>query len=343
MGSRRTGSLRETIVVVGIYAGFVHARCETDSRGIEHCSFSTWTIGVIIAAVLILLISSCTYLKRRRRLRGTTTTFISHNMVKPHVQPPLRPQSSYTPSPANQPSYSSNSNYFAYQPSAPPYGQQQQGAYQQQGYHPSYNAAPQPTYPPPADPPRQYAPPASPPPPPQRNSVSQQDTSSRDSNNTRWSSFNPYNNLVEADEPVVPMAMPVPSIPSSHEPPINPPPAAHTHANLSAPTSPLTSDSVFVPASNLRPSASVSTAHASAAPQVTDAYSLHPTKQAVVLSSSFQEGASSSGTASRPSPQASLPPVHQPVSVPPPASPPPRVTSPANETFDPPPRYSEFS
>lgn len=300
----------------------------------------------VVAAVLILLISSCTYLKRRRRLRGTTTTFIGHNVVKPHVQPPLRPQSSYTPSPANQPSYSSNNNYFAYQPSAPPYGQQQQSAYQQQGYRPSYNAAPQPTYPPPAEPPRQYAPPTSPP--PQRNSVSQQDTSSRDSSNTRWSSFNPYNNLVEADEPVVPMPMPVPSIPSSHQPPINLPPAAHTHANLSTPSSPLTSDPAFTPTSNLRPSASVASAHTAAAsasqaqsapmPQVTDTYSLHPTKQAVVLSPSFQEGASGSGAASRPSPQSALPPAHQPAGVPPP-----RVTSPANETFDPPPSYSEFS
>lgn len=312
-------------------------------------------IEAVVAAVLILLISSCTYLKRRRRLRGTTTTFIGHNMVKPHVQPPLRPQSSYTPSPANQASYSSNNNYFSYQPSAPPYGQQQQsafGAYQQQGYHPSYNAAPQPTYPPHAEPPRQYAPPTSPPPPAQRNSVSQQEAPSRDSNNTRWSSFNPYNNLVEADEPVVPMPMPMPSIPSSHQPPINPP-AAHTRANPSAPSSPLTSDPVFTPASNLRPSASVSSAHTAATsvspaqsapmPQVTDTYSLHPTKQAVVLSPSFQEGASGSGAASRPSPQSSLPPVHQPANVPPPASPPPRVTSPVNETFDPPPRYSEFS
>ncbi|KAF9490403.1 hypothetical protein BDN71DRAFT_190229 [Pleurotus eryngii] len=352
MGSCRTGSLRETIVVVGIYAGLVHARCETDPRGIEHCSFRTWTIAVIIAAVLILMISACTYLKRRRRLRATTTTFIGHNMVKPHVQPPLRPQSSYTPSPANQASYSSNTTYFAYQPSVPPYGQQQQTAYQQQGYHPSYNTTAQPTYPPPAEPPRQYAHPASPPPLPRRNSASQQDSPSHDSNNTRWSSFNPYNNLVAADELVAPMPMPMPSIPSPHQPPINPP-AAHTRANPSAPSSPLTSDPVFTPASNLRPSASVSSADTAATrvspvqtasmPQLTDAYSLHPTKQAVVLSPSFQEGASSSGAASRPSPQSSLPPVHHPANVLPPASPPPRVTSPANETFDPPPRYSEFN
>ncbi|KAJ8703421.1 hypothetical protein PTI98_002044 [Pleurotus ostreatus] len=194
--------------------------------------------------------------------------------------------------------------------------------------------------------------PRHPPPSAQRSSVSQAEAPTSDSNNTRWSSFNPYNNLVEADEPVVPMPMPIPSIPSSHQPPINPP-AAHTRANPSALSSPSTSDPVFTPASNLRPSASVSSARNAATsvspaqsalmPQVTDAYSLHPTKQAVVLSPSFQEGASGSGATSQPSPQSSLPSVHQPANVPPPASPPPRVTSPVNETFDPPPRYSEFS
>ncbi|KAJ8481296.1 hypothetical protein ONZ45_g15350 [Pleurotus djamor] len=310
-------------------------------------SSRTWVTVVAIVVAVFFLISICSYLRRRRRLRATSLNpqlaFITTNTVKPHTthpgagpsnynyanppdpRPVQRPTYPYVGTPPRQSLYNDFGQGHGPAPYSPPpqmqtqlppnrtstYGGGGGGGQHQYGYeYPQSQTSPvNPSYPPPHSPPPQQHQQANAPPTlrPQQQQSQPQLPAEPESPRTRWSSFNPYSQIVRDEErDTIPMPMPVPTIPGlpqSPSSPITPPPPAHTHNHSSSLATPstLTSRPSYLStnsATNLRPSAVSSEEHISEerrassvaeavpVPQIADAYTVNQNKGSVALSAS---------------------------------------------------------
>ncbi|KAJ8519571.1 hypothetical protein ONZ45_g3479 [Pleurotus djamor] len=310
-------------------------------------SSRTWVTVVAIVVAVFFLISICSYLRRRRRLRATSLNpqlaFITTNTVKPHTthpgagpsnynyanppdpRPVQRPTYPYVGTPPRQSLYNDFGQGHGPAPYSPPpqmqtqlppnrtstYGGGGGGGQYSYGYeHPQSQTSPvNPSYPPAHSPPPQHHQQANAPPTlrPQPQQQQPQLPAEPESPRTRWSSFNPYSQIVRDEErDTIPMPMPVPTIPNlpqSPSSPITPPPPAHTHTHSSSLATPstLTSRPSYLStnsATNLRPSAVSSEEHISEerraspvaeavpVPQIADAYTVNQNKGSVALSAS---------------------------------------------------------